>query len=383
MNILVVPDKFKGSLTADEVIAAIRAGVLSVMPNAKIDSITASDGGDGFLQSVRNVTPKASDDKQRLQTVLCETSDPLGRSIQTEYEWDQQYETAFIEMAKASGMELLTQGEQNPLETSTLGTGKLIRDAIDHGAAKIYVGLGGSATNDGGVGIAVALGYRFLDSAGQTVQPVGGELSKIHSIDISDVHPRLANVSVIAINDVSNPLTGDEGAAKVYAPQKGATPEMVRDLDAGLQHLAQVVQRELGVDAEMTPGSGAAGGTGYGLHVFLKADFQSGIEFVLSLAGIEERLATGKFDAIITGEGRIDDQTTYGKLVRGVAIAGGKHSIPVHAICGLLQMEKKSPADLGLASVRQIHDPQVPLQTTIEKAAELVQQAACQMVQDW
>ena len=235
---------------------------------------------------------------------------------------------------------------------------------------------GGSATNDGGIGIAAALGWRFLDSRGYELEPIGGRLEEIESIDASEVLPMLRNVEVLAINDVGNPLFGTEGAAHIYGPQKGADAQAVERLDAGLQNLDRVVRRDLNIDAASLAGSGAAGGTGFGLHVFAEASFLSGIEFILELAGVEGILSDGGFDWIVTGEGKIDDQTAYGKLVRGVSRIGARHGTPVVAICGALDLREQTVQDLGLAKVTAIHDPAQPLSHTMENASRLVEQAA-------
>ena len=369
MNVLIIPDKFKGSLTGAEVIRAIDEGLHAFDETIQTYSITASDGGDGFLDAIR----KSNDS---VITIRCETTDPLGRPVQSEYGIDHQSGAAFIEMARASGMELLAAAERNPMRTSTLGTGTLIVDAVRRGARDVYIGLGGSATNDGGIGIARALGYQFFDSDGAPLQPIGAALDEIRSIDASTRLPELAGVRVRAINDVANPLLGPEGAAAVYAPQKGADAEMVVRLEQGLNRLQQVVMRDLNVDAAGIAGAGAAGGTGYGLKVFLNAEFLSGIEFVLSLTGIETLLSSGSIDWIVTGEGKIDDQTAYGKLVRGVADVGEKYGIPVVALCGRLALEGKTIEDLGLKRVIQIHNPADPVEYTMENANELLVEAA-------
>ncbi|MCO8121358.1 glycerate kinase [Stieleria sp. TO1_6] len=373
MNILIIPDKFKGSLSGAEVIAAIAEGIRAVDDHIKVHHIIASDGGDGFLHSIENNHPC-------LDSIACQTTDPLGREIQSKYLFDAQANCAYVEMAKASGMELLSAAERNPMLTSTRGTGVLIADAIARGAETIFVGLGGSATNDGGVGIAAALGYRFIDPQGTEIDPVGGQLQQIASIDASGRLPALDHVRVVAINDVANPLLGDEGAAAVYAPQKGADEDMVAQLELGLANLDQVVQRDLGIAAADVAGAGAAGGTGYGLKVFLQAEYQSGIEFVLSLTGTERLLAGGAVDLIITGEGRIDDQTAYGKLVHGVSVVGEKYGVPVAAVCGQLAMQQKTIHDLGLRRVIQIHDPERDLEFTIQNAKSLLVDAASQLI---
>jgi glycerate kinase len=373
MKILLIPDKFKGSLTAQEVIEAMSEGVRHVDPAADITSVTASDGGDGFLDSIRGST-------RDLELIECSTTDPLGRPITAAYLHDANNNAAYIEMAKASGMELLKADERNPCNTSTVGTGKLIAEAVRRGAKTIYVGLGGSATNDAATGIAAALGFRFLDSSGKSVEPSGGHLGQIEHIDASGKTAELQSVQIFAINDVQNPLLGPQGASKVYARQKGADDRMVAELESGMQHLASVVQRELGIDAADVRGAGAAGGAGYGLKVFLDAEFLSGIEFILRLAGVESQLTDGSIDTIITGEGRIDDQTAYGKLVRGVAKIGADHEIPVDAICGQLNLVERTIKDIGLRRAMEIHNPARPLEDTIANAKTLVAQATEELI---
>ena len=365
MTILLMPDKFKGSLTADQVIDAIRKGLEVSNPGEKTVCVTASDGGDGFLESIVSSQPS-------VQKRSCVASDPLGRECRVDYGFDEASSCAYIEMARASGMQLLAAEQRNPLKTSTTGTGQVIAHAAECGAEKIYVGLGGSATNDGAMGIAHAIGYRFLDSRGDELVPSGEALEKVECVRSGGVATWLDHVAVFAINDVQNPLLGSEGAAAVYAPQKGADPSMVRRLEQGMSHFESVVQRDLGVSVADIPGAGAAGGTGYGLKVFLEAEFVSGIEFVVSLTDAETQLRNGDIRCIITGEGKLDDQTAYGKLVRGVASLGEKYRVPVIAVCGLNALREKSPAEIGLEKVIAIHDPKHDVQFTIDHAHRLL-----------
>ena len=369
MNVLIIPDKFKGSLTSKQVVDSIETGIRRYNDQAQIHSVAASDGGDGFLSAILQSQPD-------VELVPCRTTDPLGRPIDAAIGMDRQINAAYVEMAKASGMERLTADELNPERTSTLGTGELIVEAIRQGARKVYIGLGGSATNDGGTGIASAMGYRFLGKDGETLTMSGESLQRIVSIDSTLRLPACRDVSFHAINDVLNPLLGREGAAAVYAPQKGADQEMVKRLERGLDQLQQTVRRDLGIDAKDIPGAGAAGGCGYGLRVFLDAEFLSGIEFVLSLTGVDRLLSQGRIDCIITGEGKLDDQTAYGKLVSGVATVGKKYGVPVLAICGMLDLKRQTISDLNLTAARQIHDPEKNLDFTFEHAAQLVSQAA-------
>ncbi len=281
MNILLIPDKFKGSVTAEGVLKALSQGILKSVPKAEIFKVMASDGGDGFLDAVQNYIS--------LERVEVETIDPLGRPIKAYYMFNELNSTAYVELAKASGIELLSTAELNVMETSTIGTGIQIEDAIKRGAKNIIIGLGGSATNDGGTGIAQALGYRFLDAKGNQLAPKGKNLSLISKISKNE-NPIWKGISFTAVNDVTNPLFGKEGAAYVYAKQKGADGLQIEGLDKGLRNLARTVQNEMGVDHAEMPGTGAAGGTAYGLKTFFNAEFISGIEFLFKLAGIPQLL---------------------------------------------------------------------------------------------
>ena len=371
-SVLIIPDKFKGSLSAQDVINAIKKGIFNFSPQVQTYEVLASDGGDGFLDAIDKYV---SVDKVTIPSV-----DPLGRKIECCYLLDESSKTAYIEMATASGLVLLTKHERNPLKTSTYGTGLIIYDAIRRGSKKIYIGLGGSATNDGGTGMAAALGYQFLDENGNQLKAVGGSLSMIKSIDTKNVIPGLKDVDVYAINDVMNPLFGSKGATYVYGPQKGADNNMLQRLEAGLQNLHKAVRQDLNKDLPDIPGAGAAGGAGYGLSVFCGAQFISGIDFVLKLAKAEDLLSKGKVDIIITGEGKIDDQTAYGKLIRGVALMGGKYGIPVHAVCGKIQLKEKTASEIGLDQVVEIHDKQKPLKYSMEHAHQLIERAVSQIL---
>ena len=371
MKILIIPDKFKGSLTAEQVIDAIATGLKDSLPEVQIFSITASDGGDGFLNAICQSNPS-------VQQVSCETTDPLGRPIDALMGWEPSSGSAYVEMARASGMELLQPEERNPELTSTLGTGTMIVDAIERGAKQIYVGLGGSATNDGGTGIAQALGFRFLDRSNQALPTIGGSLDKIQQIDRTNLHPKLGSVSVYAVNDVRNPLLGAEGAAAIYAPQKGATTEQVDRLEQGLANLDRVVSRDLGIDVAELPGSGAAGGTGFGLKAFADAQFISGAEFVLSQSEAQSLLEAGEVDFIWTGEGKIDVQTSFGKLVFGVAEIGKAYKVPVFAICGRLDLQVTSISDLGLQDIVALSEQGYSLEECINQAGPLIRQLMAQ-----
>ena len=365
MTVLLIPDKFKGSATASEVVTALSKGIKRADQHAEIHHLIASDGGDGFLDAIQQLV--------QLEDVSCATVDPLGREIMASYLLNRSKGVAFIELAKASGMELLEEKERNPMFTSTRGTGLQIRDAVDRGARTIYIGLGGSATNDGGMGIAEAMGYKFLDVAKNALEPSGENLVKLHSIDATNVHKDLKGISIVAVNDVDNLLYGATGAAFVYAKQKGATKRDIELLDKGLKHLDRVVQQQMGITNALVPGAGAAGGAAYGIKTFLGGAFVSGINFMLQLADIDTLVKNHKIDLIITGEGKIDEQTFSGKLIHGVLDLADSHSIPVVAICGTLGLDKEVCINKGLHAVLEVRDPSKSLAYNMSNAAILIE----------
>jgi len=362
-----MPDKFKGSLPAQRVCQAIEAGVRSHFPDAQFRSFAASDGGDGFLEAVGAV--------RNLERCSATVSDPLGRPVAAEYLYDPARREAFVEMARASGLALLTDAECDPLHTSTLGTGQLIREALDRGARTIYVGLGGSATNDAGMGIASAFGYTFLDEAGRPLQPVGGNLLRVHQIRIAEQAGLPEGIRLVAVNDVVNPLWGPEGAAHTYGPQKGAGPEAVALLDRGLRHLDALVGQQLGIRAGQLPGSGAAGGTAFGLRVFLGAEFVSGTDYVIQYSGLAESLRRQPTELLITGEGKIDSQSLQGKLIQGVLRLGREFGIPVVAVCGRCELDLETLRRAGFRDVLEVADPSRPLSWNLEHAFSCTQKA--------
>jgi len=367
MRIALIPDKFKGSLTAAQVCDALEAGIRAVYPMAEIRRFAASDGGDGFLEAVRAVRP--------MEVVQVPVTDPLGRVITAAFLHDPKTGEAYIEMARASGMELLSPGERDPTRTDTRGTGELILKAAELGARHIFVGLGGSGTNDGGCGIASVFGYRFLDSDQKVLPPVGGSLNRITRIVPPEVLPLSESVRITAVNDVNNPLWGPRGAAQVYAAQKGASPEDIQKLDAGLQNLEERVREQLGVDSGTLPGAGAAGGTAFGLKCFLGADFTSGTDLVLRLNGFEQYLHGPKTDYVFTGEGRIDSQTLNGKLIQGVLQLALAQKCPVVAVCGKCDAPMDALSHMGFGAVLEVSDPQKSISYAMEHAHELVAEA--------
>ncbi|WKB82213.1 glycerate kinase [Cellulophaga lytica] len=367
MNYLVIPDKFKGSLTANEVIQSITNGLHRVDKSPSVKSILASDGGDGFLDAVAC--------KIMVQKIYVDTLNPIGDKLRTYYLFNKDTKTAYVELAKASGLELLKPKERSAKSTSTFGTGLLIKDAIKKGATNIYVGLGGSATTDAGMGLAAALGYSFVSEEGMLLNPIGDNLSKVFKIERNATVTILNRIKFYAVNDVENPLFGENGAAKVYAKQKGATAKDIDNLDKGLEYFNSVVKHSLLLDHSFVPGAGAAGGTAYGLKTFFNAEFVNGTSFLLELAGVPKMFKSKKIDYVITGEGKIDSQTTNGKLIKGVVDLATKYNVPVVAICGKLDANQIELDVMGLKNVLEIYSSKKGLEYSIKNAASLIEES--------
>jgi len=372
MGVLIAPDSFKDSLTALEVSHAIRAGIKAYDASIPCHFLAASDGGEGFLQAIANY-------KTDVKNIPLTTQDALGRPLQSHYLYDADQQIAYIELAKASGLELLTEQERNPLHTSTYGTGLLIKNAIEKGAKTIFIGLGGSATNDGGIGIAEALGYQFLDEHGTILLANGNSLATIRNIKKSSFFTD--EIEIFAINDVNNPLYGLQGAAYTYAKQKGATPQMIEVLDAGLQNLDLQVQKHLGIANASIAGSGAAGGTAYGLASFLNAKFIPGTSFILELAQFKSLVTKYNISLIITGEGKIDHQTAFGKFAYGILQEANTLKIPVLGVCGKLELPPDGIKDLGFLAVSEIFQKDQPIQYSFDNAALLISKVTQQLLE--
>nr|WP_154894490.1 glycerate kinase [Paenibacillus xylanexedens] len=321
---VLAPDSFKESMTAKEVCIAMEKGLRKIYPTASYIHVPMADGGEGTVQSLVDASNGVIHRK--------EVSGPFGQPVMAQYGILGDGTTAAIEMASASGIHLVTPDSRDPLRTTTYGTGELIRACLDLGIRKIIIGIGGSATNDGGTGMAEALGAKFLDAQGQPLARGGGGLNKLAHIDVSGLDPRLQEVELIVACDVTNPLCGEHGASRVFGPQKGATPEMVQLLDANLSHYAEVVKQQLGKDIRDVPGAGAAGGLGAGLLIFTQAVLRKGIEIVIEYTGLQGKLDDA--DVVFTGEGGIDFQTKFGKTPYGVAQAAKEAGKPVIAIAG-------------------------------------------------
>ncbi|TAE50484.1 MAG: glycerate kinase [Bacteroidetes bacterium] len=326
MNILIATDKFKDALPADAVCQALKEGILRSFPSAQIETLPLADGGEGTLEVLHRVLGGTF--------VQVRVQDPLGRPVEASYLWWPESRSAVIEMARASGLELLAPGERNCLITSSYGTGELIAHALGQGLRHLTLTVGGTATNDGGMGMAAALGYRFLDAAGNELAPIGQNLGLVARIDSSARHPALAGLQAKVATDVSAPFYGPEGAAQVYAPQKGADAAGVALLDAGLEHFADCLHSAFSQQVQQIPGSGAGGGMGGGAVCFLNAGIRSAAGWVLELCAVPEKLAAA--DLLITGEGKSDAQSTQGKLISHLLTLAGDVGKPAILVCGTL-----------------------------------------------
>lgn len=344
MRILIAPDKFKGSLKANQVCDALATGFRRKISDAEYISFPLADGGDGTAEILTYHSGG------RMVTVPAR--DPLLRHVESRYGLSPDNTAAFIEMADASGLRLLRPSERDIMKTTTAGTGDLIRDAIGRGVRTIVLGIGGSATNDGATGAAHALGYLFLDENGKPFLPTGGTLTGISRIDRSGIPGDLKELDFIAVCDVDNPFTGDQGAAAVYAPQKGASPEQVVVLEAGLKHLARLFKVEFGRDVNDLPGAGGGGGFGGGAVAFFNATLRRGTEVVFEYTGFEEQVRNA--DVVITGEGKMDDQTLHGKVVAGVAALAQKYNKPLIGVTGVNALTIDAQEKLGLREVFSI-----------------------------
>lgn len=359
MKLLLAPQEFKGSLTAPQAAAAMASGARRVQLDVEIDELPLSDGGSGLVAALVAAAHGA--------TRHVPVSDPLGRTITAGYGLIDRGRTAVVELAAASGLSLLRRGELDPLRASTFGTGQLIRAALDAGIRNFIVGIGGSATNDGGAGIAEALGARFLGAGGRPIGRGGGALNDLEHLDVTGLDPRVGESRIVVACDVRNPLAGPDGAAAVYGPQKGATPRMVETLDCALRRYAEVLGRDLGQNVAEVPGAGAAGGAGAGLMAFLHAELRPGFDLVAEATHLPVRLR--RSDLVITGEGRLDRQTAYGKTVGGVAAVAKESGVPVIALVGSLEDGPALERRLGLAAVFSVVPGPVNLDDAMAHAA--------------
>jgi glycerate kinase len=371
MRFLIAPDKFKGTLRAIEVAGAIELGIKKALPDAEAVLLPLADGGEGTVEAI----VKATEGK----IVSCPATGPLREKVNAYFGLFPSpdlpgRERAVIEMAAASGLHLVPKNKLNPLLTTTYGTGELIKAALDQGVTEIVVGIGDSATVDGGLGMAQALGVRFLDENGRDLGPGGQELRKLERLDVTGRDRRISGARILVASDVTNPLIGSDGAAYVYGPQKGATPAMVEVLEEGLKKYAEVILDQLGKDVGGLAGAGAAGGLGAGLVAFLDAEIVSGIEYIMQISRLEEKLEG--VDAVITGEGQIDSQTFYGKAPMGIAELARKRDIPVYAICGRTGDGADEVREHGISKILALSDIAPSLDDARHHAAKYIEIAA-------
>lgn len=344
MKIVLAPDKFKNSLTAMEFCQVVERGIRSVRSDVDIIKLPLADGGDGTIEVVNYYLNG--------ETVTIEVNDPFFKPIKASYLYSETSQTAFIEMAEASGMKLLKEEQFDCKNATTYGTGEMILDAINKGATKVILGLGGSATNDCGIGMAAALGYQFLDKKNQPVQPIGANLSKIVSINTDEVMPKLSNLEFQIACDVTNPLYGKNGAAFTYAKQKGANSQDIEMLDKGLQDFSVVLRAVFNVEPQSVKGAGAAGGMGIASKVFLNGTLEPGIELIKRLAGFNEKIQGA--DWIISGEGKLDDQTLLGKTIKGVTSVAKEKNINMAVFCGIIELNEDSINNFNILYIDEV-----------------------------
>lgn len=364
MKMLLASDSYKGSLTTMQVAEQIKKGVRKVFPEAEFMCVPVADGGEGTVETM--VTHLGGE----YRTV--KVTAPDGSKIDARY-GILKNGIAVIEMAAASGLPIIPKEKRNVMTATTYGTGEMIKAALAEECEQIYIGVGGSATNDVGVGMAQALGYSFLDRSGKEVGFGGGELEKIEKIDSSGADPRLKKKKIVVMSDVINPLCGKSGAAAIYGPQKGASPKQVEELDRGLKHLANLIREQMGINLEELPGAGAAGGLGAGLVAFAGAEIRSGIKTVLELANFKEKLDWA--DLVITGEGKIDAQSVLGKVISGISQMAKEKNIPVIAVSGAIEYGAEVIYDKGVSTMEAAVCKTMQLDEAVRNADTLVENA--------
>ncbi|MCK5914669.1 MAG: glycerate kinase [Deltaproteobacteria bacterium] len=360
MKIVLAPNAFKGSLTATEAAIAMEAGIRKILPRAEVVLVPVADGGDGLMA----VAVEALNGEIRTLKVR----GPRERNLEADYGYVKSRDLVIVEMALASGLALLPEELQDPTLTTTYGTGELIKAGLDLGVSQISVGIGGSATTDGGIGMAQALGVRFLDKNGRELPGIGESLASITRIDISGLDPRIKETTIKAVCDVDNPLYGPSGSAFVYGSQKGANRKQVQALDDGLRNLARRIKTDLGMDVGDMPGAGAAGGLGAGLHSFLGAQLCKGIDLIFDLIGLDEKLSGA--DLVLTGEGQIDFQTVFGKAPGGVGTAAKAQGIPCFAIAGSIGKDLGNLHESGINAVFSLCPGPMSLEESMKFAKE-------------
>ncbi|ELY21470.1 Glycerate kinase [Vreelandella titanicae BH1] len=373
MNVLLCPDSFKDALSAQDAATAMARGVQRAAPEAHIQVCPLADGGEGSLDALIAATGA---ERRQLNV-----QDALGRPRQAAWGWLSDQRTAFIELAEASGLQHLAADERNALHTSTFGVGELLLTALDQGAEKALLLLGGSATNDGGAGMLQALGARFLDQHGEPLPPGGAALNQLASLELDGLDPRLAKFSLEAAVDVDNPLLGERGASAVFGPQKGASPEEVEQLDRALGHFADISTHALSDDYRMLPGVGAAGGMGFAAKAFLNATLKPGIEMIMQQAGMASLLA--RADLVITGEGRLDGQSLSGKTPIGVSRAAKRLHKPVIVLAGSLGDGWQACFDEGVTAAFALADGPMTLADALPRTAKLLEARCESLLRLW
>lgn len=354
-NIILAFDSFKGCMSSTMIMEAAKKAISMEYPQCNVISYPIADGGEGTISAVAG--------SMNVRNIEVEVHNPIMDMIMSTYGIVLDSNTAIIEMALASGLPLIPKSKQNPMLTTTYGTGELIKDALDKGCRNIVLGIGGSATNDAGIGVMTALGAQFLDKRGNILKPIGGNLIKISAIDLTNIDIRLSSTKFSIACDVNNPFCGENGAAYIYSPQKGASLQDVVALDEGLRHYAKILNEEMGIDILAIPGAGAAGGVGGGLLPFLNAELKSGIDIILGILHFEEKAKDA--DLIFTGEGKIDSQTGMGKALGGIMKIAKKYDIPVIALCGAIE-NNSSLNGMGLTGVFSIQPGPVSLEKAMD-----------------
>lgn len=366
MKIILAPDKYKGSLTGLEFCNAVEIGIKKIRPNINIIKLPLADGGDGTIEVV-NYYLKG-------EVITIEVNNPFFQPIKASYLYSESTQTAFIEMAEASGLKLLQPEQFDCKNATTYGTGEMIADAITKGASKIILGIGGSATNDCGIGMASALGFQFLDKKNKYIKPIGANLSKIKSINSSHANAKLNDVTFEIACDVTNPLHGENGAAFVYGIQKGATPDDIKLLDNGLKDFSKILKAVYNIDTQSIKGAGAAGGMGIASKVFLNGTLKPGIQLIKSLANFDQQIDGASW--IVSGEGKLDDQTLSGKTIQGVITSAKKKDIKLAVFCGAIDLEESTIKNIGISYSDSIISQALNLNDALTNAGQYLEHIA-------
>ncbi len=373
MRIVIAPNAFKECMSAPGVAEAIAQGVKCACPEADIIKVPLADGGDGTAEAL--VAARSG------RMVKMTANDPLMRPVEVKYGLFDNDKAAVIEMAIASGLWRLSDDEKNPLKTTTYGTGEMILDALERGVRTIVVGIGGSATTDAGIGMAQVLGYKFLDADGDELTPTGEMMNAVAHIDASKAHPAISETTFLVASDVTNPLLGPDGAAPVYGPQKGATPDMVETLEQGLSNIAKRWDEDMDVSIGDMPGGGAAGGLGAGMAAFCGAEIRSGFDLIADYAKLDEALDGASL--VITGEGKIDASTQFGKVPAGVVKRAKMKGVPVIGLAGSVSSSSVSLESQGMLAVFSIVPGPIDLEEAMNRAEEFLQQTTKQVINIW